>query len=761
MNLLKFYFKNLIRFKVLSAITIGSFAVSLAIVVILASFISSELAYDKHIPHLDRLYRVVNFGDRTNVPEEARLLLLETLPEIEEATNYVVYSAPIVFNRETFSAKIIHSDEGFFSVFQTEFVRGTAEGIFSDKRQVVITQSLATKVFGNEDPIGMVLSVSHREEFVVAGVINDFQPKSSLNGDIICSAELKLAYSSSCNYDGCTYFYNLLLRINPKSNVEALNSRLNEIIPEAVNEAEADYSLSPFKSAYFDIKTHFDGLEHANVKLINLLVWLTLALLILSVFNYVSLTTAQSLYRLKEYGVKKVLGLGKIQLFIQCLAEAFITTLVSFGIAIYVALFLKPMFEGIFNKAFSLDYLLTSPKLLLACFVGLILIALISAIFPASIALKVQTRDLLVKQVSTKSKGFDFRKILIVIQFAATIAIISSLLLVTRQVNFVKNKDYGFNTDELVIIPVHGRAKEKVGILIDRLESKPSVISACYSHGIPGEVMFFPAHQEVGEFFAFRSDKHFVETFGIEVVDGRNFFAQESRPVCLINRRGMIQADWDDFVGKTLFGYEVVGVVEDFHFQNMYHQIGALMITLDNYVSHIVVRLEPYNTANSISQIKQIFEEVLPDFEFSHRFYNDYLTNMYLQEEKRAISLRIVALIAIFISCIGLFGIAAFVIKQRTKEIGIRKVNGATSYQIVSMLNQNTVKWVAIAFVIATPIAYFAMDKWLQNFAYRTPLSWWVFALAGLLALAIALLTVSWQSWRAARRNPVEALRYE
>ena len=185
------------------------------------------------------------------------------------------------------------------------------------------------------------------------------------------------------------------------------------------------------------------------------------------------------------------------------------------------------------------------------------------------------------------------------------------------------------------------------------------------------------------------------------------------------------------------------------------------MIAFGIDVSHIVVRLEPINTVNSISQIKQIFEEVLPDFEFTHRFYNDYLRSMYLQEEKRAASLRIVAIIAIFISCIGLFGIAAFVIKQRTKEIGIRKVNGAKIWEVMLMLNMDFVKWVAIAFVIATPIAYYAMNKWLQNFAYRTPLSWWVFALAGMLALVIALLTVSWQSWLAARRNPVEALRYE
>ena len=761
MNLLKFYLKNLLRFKVLSTITIGSFAISLAIVVILASFISSEFAYNRHIQHLDRLYRVINFGDRTSVPEEARLLLLETTPELEAATNYMVSSEPIVFNQETFSAKIIHSDENFFSIFPVEFVRGTAEGIFSDKRQVAITQSLATKIFGNEDPIGMVLSVSHREEFVIAAVINDFHPKSSLHGEIICSTDLKLVYSATCINDDCTYLYNLLVRINPLSDIDVLNSRLNEIIPEDIHKSEADYSLSPFKNAYFDNAIHFDGLVHANVKLIKLLAWLTLALLVLSVFNYVSLTTAQSLYRLKEYGIKKVLGLGKVQLFVHCVAEAFITTLLSFGIAIYLALFLKPIFETMFEKTFNLDSLLTSPKLLLSCFLGLIIIAFISAIFPASIALKVHTRDLLARQISKKSSGYDFRKILIIIQFVITIAIISSLLLVTRQVNYVKSKGYGFNTDQLVIFPVHGRAQEKVGVLINRIESEPSVISACYSHGIPGEVRSTFGNREVGELFVFISNKRFAETFGIEIVEGRNFFSQESRPVCIINRKAMIKTEWDDFAGKELSGYEVIGVIDDFHFQDMYHQIGALMIALGNEVSHIVVRLEPHNTVNSISQIKQIFKEVLPDYEFTHQFYNDYLISMYLQEEKRATSLRIIAIIAIFISCIGLYGIAAFAIRNRTKEIGIRKVNGAKIWQVMLMLNIDFVKWVAIAFVIATPIAYYAMDKWLQNFAYRTQLSWWVFALAGLLALAIALLTVSWQSWLAARRNPVEALRYE
>jgi putative ABC transport system permease protein len=223
----------------------------------------------------------------------------------------------------------------------------------------------------------------------------------------------------------------------------------------------------------------------------------------------------------------------------------------------------------------------------------------------------------------------------------------------------------------------------------------------------------------------------------------------------------MQQAGWDSFEGKKMFGSEVVGLLEDFHYESLYNKIGALMISNAKDVSHFNVRIRPENMAQTIKDIEKGFKEVLPDYEFSFQFYNEYLGSMYQQEEKRADSIGIIAIIAILISCIGLFGLVEFSTKRRIKEIGIRKVNGARVFEVIAMLNGDFVRWVAIAFVIATPIAYYAMNKWLENFAYKTSLSWWIFALAGLLALGIALLTVSWQSWKAATRNPVEALRYE
>jgi len=247
----------------------------------------------------------------------------------------------------------------------------------------------------------------------------------------------------------------------------------------------------------------------------------------------------------------------------------------------------------------------------------------------------------------------------------------------------------------------------------------------------------------------------------LPILQGRNFYPGESQMACLVNKSALRQAEWETIEGKDFFGMKVVGLLDDFHFQDMYHEIGALMVVFGEDVSHVTVRVEPDNYSFTLEAIKNTFDEILPYHEFSYEFYDEFLGGMYQQEEKRAATMSIVAIIVLFITCIGLYGIVDFSMKKRVKEIGIRKVNGAKIWEVMAMLNMDFVKWVAIAFVIATPIAWYAMNQWLQSFAYRTAMSWWIFALAGIAVLGIALLTVSWQSWHAARKNPVEALRYE
>jgi len=761
MNVLKFYFRNILKNKVFSAITIGSFAVSLAIIIILSSFLVSEYSYDSHIIDVERIYRLIASENKANIPEHARQLLLSQVPEIASATNFMTNTESIVYNGQNYNAGIINSDEGLFSVLPIHFKIGNPAGIFNDKTNVVITGSLSKRIFGNEDPIGKLLNISHKENVKVAAVIDDFPDKSTLTGELICSTELRIRYSQTCTNNICTTFYRELVKLKPGASLETVNSKLGKVIPKIRDNDKNQYTLSPYKNVYFDTSLNHDSLQHSNVKLLKLLFLLTIVLLLLAVFNYINLSVAQNTSRFKEFGVRQALGGGPLKLFIQFIGEAFFTTVIATIIAIMLAGIIKSVFVELFGKNFMIMDLFSTPSLVAGSVVLLIVIALLSAIYPARMALKIQAKDLLQKRIANKMNACDIRKSLNVLQFAATIAIIVSLIVITRQIRYVKTRDFGFSTEQLIRIPVHWQAKAKVVILKNEMNSIPGVKNSCYSQGIPGDIQNYSQDDKFGKVSMITSDYSFVETFGLPVKAGRNFAPGEERDVCLVNQTVMRQAGWDNIEGKKIFGYDVVGVLDDFNYEDLYNQIGGLMIANGKEVTYITVRLLPGNTAQTLEEIEATYKKVLPDYDYSFSFYDEFLDSMYKQEEKRAESVKIISLIAILISCIGLIGLVEFSTRYRIKEIGIRKVNGARISEIMLMLDRDFIKWVSIAFFIATPAAWFVMHRWLQSFAYKTELSWWVFALAGLLALGIALLTVSWQSWEAATRNPVEALRYE
>jgi putative ABC transport system permease protein len=761
MNNFKFYIRSLWRNKVFSTITIGSFAVSIAIIILLTSFLVSEFGYDSHLKNADRIYRIKASKNEASVPEQGRELLLANIPGIEAVTNFMIGNEPVVYNKTYFSANVINSDEGLFSILPIEFVFGSPKGVFGDKKNVVITESLSKRIFGTENPVGKALNISYKEDVLVVAVIKDFPEKSTLSGDLICSTDLKIRHSGSCFNNKCIDTYKSLVLLKPGVQAEAVSSKLTPLMPKFHDKDDNQYSLIPFKNVYFDTSLSNDSLAHANVKLVSLLVWLTVVLLILAVFNYINLSVAHNTNRLREFGIKQTLGARNLNVFIQFIGEAFFTTLAASLAALFIASLMQPLFVKLFGKGFPVFGIFSSPGLILACLATLVGIAVVSATYPAWVATKVQAKDLLQKKGTTKAGDFDLRKLLIITQFAATIAIFVSLMVINRQVKYAKNLDFGFETGQLIKIPVHWKAADKIDVLKERLNSIPGVESSCFTHGTPGGIYSYNQTDEFGKVSNISSDYSFVGTFGIKIIEGRNFYQTEKNNVCLINKTAMQQAGWKSFEGKKMFGFEVVGLLDDFHYESLYNKIGALMITNQRDISHFNVKISPQNIAQTLKDVEKGFKEVLPDYGFSFQFYDDYLDSMYQQEEKRADSIRVIAIIAILISCVGLIGLVEFSTKRRIKEIGIRKVNGARVSEVLAMLNRDFVKWVAIAFVIATPVAYYAMNNWLENFAYKTTLSWWIFALAGLLALGIALLTVSFQSWKAATRNPVEALRYE
>jgi len=761
MNSFLIYFRTLSRNRVFSLISIGGFSLSLAVVLLLLSFIRSEKQYDKSIPGLENIYRILTNRNSAFVPEQSRDKLLADFPQISTATKVIFGNGPILYKEQNFDFRVVHTDSGFFRVFSLPIISGQRDGLFGDPHQAVITQSGAQKIFGEANPIGEILNVSHEYDVEVVAVVEDFPEKSSLRGELFCSAELRIQYSLTSTGEKEAYLYNVFVKFNPAYGPELLQDTLTALIHPYLDWYEdQEYHLHPFKDAYFDSSIR-DGLSHANIKLLSLLGWLGLVILILAVFNYINLTIAQSTGRLHELGVKQVFGADRPWLIRQFIREAFFQVVLALLLAFVLAIFLRPVLGDILGKEIDLWMILKDPMAILLVLAGLPLVAIISGIYPALAILRLQPREMLLRQTGLGGKSFDIRRLLTILQFTVLIALIISVITLVKQLRYVQDKDLGYSTELLVRLQVHYNIEDKVPAMMEEISSLAVVKSCCASAGIPGEIWSNSSNDNLATSHI-SADYRFLETFELDLSYGRNFFPAESTQVCLINESLLNDlGGWDSAENREVFGQRVVGAFRDFHFEDLYTPMGNLQIRNELDAGHMCIRFYPGDMAAALTSVEEIFKKHAPGFAFNYEFYDEWMQSKYAQEEKRAQSIRLLSLIAILLSCMGLFGMAQYAARRRVREIGIRKVNGAEEGQILWMLNLGFLKWILPGIAAGIPLGWYFMQKWLGSFAYRTRLDWWVFALAALIAIVVAILTVSWQSWRAARRNPVEALRHE
>ena len=434
-------------------------------------------------------------------------------------------------------------------------------------------------------------------------------------------------------------------------------------------------------------------------------------------------------------------------------------------LAILISAVIAPYLSEVLGKEFSIQSLISRPTIIAVALLILLITGTIAGIYPALMISKITPVQVI--QNKRRFNGRNKRAGMVALQFVFTITLIISMLFINKQINFVKHKDLGFETEQMMRLSLQGITGDKWKTIKEKVLANPSIISITASHGSPMAVYMsssgpVPGQQErmIENMRIISTDEDFIRTFGLTLLMGRNFMPTDEN-VCIISEHLFRFLEWDDIEGMELFGKRVVGVIKDFHHLNLYNEIGHLQLsTLNTSPSFLSIKMSG-PIADNISYIEKVMQEVEPGNPIHYRFYDDWVQSMYEKEEKQAHAIQLFSLLAIIISCFGLIGMASFTTIRKTKEIGIRKANGAKVSEILILLNRDFVKWVAIAFVIATPISYIAMNKWLQNFAYKTSLSWWIFALAGLIALGIALLTVSFQSWKAATKNPVESLRYE
>jgi len=761
MKAFRIYYRILGRNKVFSVISIGGFSLSLAVVVLLLSFIRSEKQYDRSFPEVDHIYRILTNDHTAFVPEQARDKLLEEFPQVSAATKVALSPAPVLYEKQNYELRVVHTDSGFFRVFSLEVIEGQREGFFRDPHQAVLTRSAARKIFGDSSPIGKILNVSHNYDLEVVAVVEDFPEKSSLQGELFCSAELRISYSLTSTGEKEAYLYNIFLKFHPEQGPQALQDTLTALIHPYLDWYEGrEYTLSPFREAYFDIQTR-DGLSHANVKLLRLLGWLSLIILVLSVFNYINLTIAQSTGRLHEMGIKQVFGADRSWLIRQFIQEAFFQVVLALLLAFLLAILLKPALGNILGKDIDLGMIGKDPLTILLVLAGMPLIAIVSGIYPALVILRLQPREMLFRQVGLARRSFDIRRMLTIVQFTVLVALMISVITLARQLRYVQDKDLGYSTELLVRAMVHYRIQDKVPAMMEEISSLAAVKSCCASTGTPGAIWSSSSDDNVRT-SQISADYRFLETFELDLTYGRNFFPAESTDVCLVNESLLNDlGGWDSAENREVFGSQVVGAFRDFHFEDLYTPMGNLQIKNEPDVSHLCIRFYPGNINQAIASVEQVFKKHAPDYAFNYEFYDDWMQAKYLQEEKRSQSIRLLSLFAILLSCMGLFGMAQYTARRRLREIGIRKVNGAGELQVLWLLNLGFLKWILPGIVMGIPLGWYFMQKWLAGFAYHTRLYWWIFGLAALAALAVAVLTVSWQSWQAARRNPAEVLHYE
>ena len=531
--------------------------------------------------------------------------------------------------------------------------------------------------------------------------------------------------------------------------ISSFNSLDNFLYPKKV-------ILTPLQSNYFNTDYNDADLLHGNLDLMKLLTVIGVFILFLAVINFINLTTASYNYRLKEFGVKKCLGADRISLIKQLLTESFLLTIVSGVFGIIIAELFLPYFNQFIDQSLPL-LIFSDLRFLILFFAFILLLSLIIGILPSLILSKITPLQLFKHTLSVKGTARNSRNVLTTFQFSIAIILITGSIIILGQIDYVKHRSPGFNTEQLLYIKVHYTQGNNIQVLADKLKQYHGTKSLTKTFGAPGEILLTSEG-----FPTIAIDSTALNTFGFNILKGRELLPGDAERAVFINQTAFNRLKTKDLGDMKLMGCNVVGVVSDFQYSPLYTKIGPLVLWYNTGITPNTITMRVTGpVGEAVKYIREVWNEVCPDYPLNFGFYNDYFASMYKKEENLASLVSIFSILAVVISCLGIFGLAVFQSEQRIKEIGIRKVLGASVSEIIFLLTKSFTKWVIFANVLAVPISYYLLNKWLQNFAYRIEISWWIFVLAGSTALFIALTTISFQAVKAAAANPVESLKYE
>jgi putative ABC transport system permease protein len=798
-NQMKIAFRNIRKHLGYSLINIAGLAVGIACCILILLFVFDELSYDKFNENHDRIYRVTRkwFNEDGvvnlhlgHVAPPIAPLLENDFPEILYAVRMIRVGRILVGRRSVFfeESRFLFAEEDIFKVFSFEMKAGDPETALQDPFTVVITEEMAEKHFGTENPLGKSLTIqvdSQKADMKVTGIIKSLPHNSHFHADFLGSFktfEAVVGEKEMQNWGSNNFATYLLI---PKGyDINRLKSQLDPFIDRHMSEGMSERTkleLQPLTSIH--LFSHLDSEIEANSDIMYVYLFSIIAFIILLVacVNFMNLSTARSSGRAREVGLRKVVGAQRSQLIRQFLGESIVTSLLSLLIAVGIVLLILPEFNQFVGRELSLSFSENVSMYFVLVFIA-VFTGLISGIYPSFFLSAFKPARILKGNLDTRKKGLSFRAVLVVFQFVTSIILIICVGIVSSQLDYMKTKKLGFDEEHIVVLPSSPAIVEHLEAFKTRLLQNPGIISVSAAKRVPSGRLLDSAGARVlsGEtsqpinfrIAQLRVDYDYIPTFKMEVVAGRNFSREmgtDAAQAFILNETAVRKIGWkspDEAIGKG-FGYgrrngQIIGVVKDFHFESLHQEISPIVLFLSSTsLSQISIRISPQNIPQTMAFLKEIWAELRPDYPFSYYFIDENFDQLYKSEQNLQRIFGYFAFLSVAIGCLGLFGLASFSAERRTKEIGIRKVLGASATGLAFLLSKEFTKWVLLANLIAWPLAYLAMSRWLQNFAYRTGIGLGTFLLAGVLSWAIAYLTVSYQAVKASFADPVRALKYE
>jgi putative ABC transport system permease protein len=791
-NYVKIALRHLQKNKLYALVNVFGLAIGIASCLLIGLYISHELSFDRFHKNANRIARVTwqyNFGDaESNVATTGTKVGPEfqrRFPEVQAYTRLLKYPRVISYNNEMFDEKnFLYADSAFFSMFSFPLLKGDAKTVLAGPDKVVITRTAAKKYFGNDDPIGKIVKVGGTKDFLITGIAEDAPSNSQIQFDFV-GAFSSLNASKEEKWNEANYITYLVLQDErslpvAQKKIDAYIKKIGKEEMHLEGKQFMAYHLEPLTRVH--LHSDLDGFEpNNNILYIYIMAIVAVLILLIACVNYTNLSTAQSAKRSAEISMRKVMGAGRRQVFNQFITETFLLTLLGVVLALILSAALLPSFNQLSGKDFH-SSILFQPGLLLILFVAAIVTAFAAGTYPALILSGAKLITIL-KSGFTFTGSATLRKSLIVFQFVISIFLIIATIVILQQLSYIRNKDLGYNKEQVVVLPVDRKISEHYDDIKKALANNPGVISVAGAYEEPTHIDWGDGiHTIDGKEVTVNAlpvDEDFVKTMGLKIIAGSDYNqtdvmqfdtsndGQNLRYSFMVNESALKALGWkpEVAIGKTITkGHDgmIKAVVKDFHFRSLHEPINPLLIFLDKRLMNtLFVKLSGNNVSASLQGLKKTWKERIPHRPFEYHFLDEDYAALYKTEQRTASVFTSFSSLAILLACLGLFALTAYTMVQRTKEIGIRKVLGATITDILMLVSKDFLRLIILALLIATPLAFLATTNWLDSFSYKINLQWWVFVIAGVVTILIAFLTISLQALKTALANPVDNLRRE